>query len=176
MARMYAVDRRVYIGDEARPMYNASVFGMRLYYVPADDLPSIGRRRLLWQAAMVILFLVAFIGAGLKVWSTWWLVAAFAATPLPAALVGRWVTERYEPVSNPSVMRLVHQRVFQDREPLVAGLFCLALTFPDSARWIQRSGGHAALGVILVGAVLQITPAIIRSGDRKALEREGGAS
>jgi hypothetical protein len=33
---MYAVDRRIYTGDKARPMYNAAVFGMQLYYVPAD--------------------------------------------------------------------------------------------------------------------------------------------
>src|SRR5579864_1309871 len=57
MPRMFAVDRRIYIGDEGRPMYNAGVFGTDLY-VPADDLGAIGRRRWLSQAAALLLFLV----------------------------------------------------------------------------------------------------------------------
>jgi hypothetical protein len=66
MARICAVDRRVYIGEEARPMYNAAVFGMRLYYVPPDDLAALGRRRLLSQAAAEMFFAIAFIGVATR--------------------------------------------------------------------------------------------------------------
>lgn len=173
MARMYAVDRRVYIGDEARPMYNASVFGMALYYVSADDLTRLGRRRFLSQGAVVALFVAVAIGVARHTWSAWWIAGALLASPLASAFVGEWVRERYEAVTNPAVVSAVHQRMFQDNDPIVGVLLYFALTLPDTARWIQQSSGWSALGITTLAIVLQAIPRMVRAYERKRLQLDG---
>jgi hypothetical protein len=98
-----AVNSELFVGDEGRFIYCASLFHRQPYYIPADDIQALDRRRTWWLVAGFVTYLTTLAGAGLGIWSVWWCVVGIPALLLPSAAVGRWVRERYEPVSDPSI-------------------------------------------------------------------------
>jgi len=102
---MRVVDGELFIGDEARPIYYAGVFRRSPYYIPAEDVAELDRRRFWWRMAGFAIFAATIAGALTRRWNPWWCALGILALYLGPLSVARWVGRRYEHVSDPSIER-----------------------------------------------------------------------
>lgn len=91
-------------------------------------------------------------------------------------MAGRWVRERYQPVSNPAVFSLVHQRLFQDTDPAVAVLLYFALTLPETVKWLHGDVALPTLAIAMIAVALQLISRFVLWRERKSFPIEGHAS
>lgn len=156
---MRVIDGQLFIGDEGRFIYCAGLLNRQPYYIPADDIQALDRRRIWWSVGGFVTFLTTLGGAGLGIWSLWWCVVGIPALLLPSAAVARWVRERYEPVSDPSIAVDV-RRTGVLRGPTVgAAVFALVFAGLQSVSSLARhrtSAEFVLLSTLLVFQLVQI--------------------
>jgi hypothetical protein len=92
-------------------------------------------------------YLATLAGAALGMWSIWWCAVGIPALLLPPAAVARWVRERYEPVSDPSIA-LDARRTAVLRGPTV-GAVVFALVFAV-LQWMSSLGRQRSSSTYLL--------------------------
>jgi len=169
---MRLVSRQLYIGDEGRPIFNAGLFSPEPYYIPPDDVPTLDRRRLWLELSAFTAFTIALFGAAENFWSGWWSVAALFLVILAPVMTARWVRQRFEPVTNPSV-RLNVRRTAIMHAPTVGAAFTAIVVM--SGQWfsiaVQRRQWFTfalVTGVLLV----QVVTALAHARERREAEAE----
>jgi hypothetical protein len=153
---MRAVDGELFIGDEGRFIYYAGLFNRRPYYIPADDIQALDRRRTWWLVAGLVTYLAILAGAALDMWSIWWCAVGIPALLLQPAALARWVRERYEPVSDPSIAVDV-RRTSVLRGPTVgAAVFALVAAGLQSVSLLGRLRTSALIVLVSTGLVFPL--------------------
>jgi hypothetical protein len=136
---MRVVDRQLYIGDEARPIYLAGLFGKQPYYIPVDDVAALDQRRFWWTTASVVAFAVFVSGAAAGTWSIWWAVLGGLAPFGAPLIVAHWVRGRFEPVSDPSITSDVRRTAVLRGPTMGAALMMLVIgAMQSSLTWLDR--------------------------------------
>jgi len=169
---MRLVSRQLYIGDEGRPIFNAGLFSREPYYIPPDDVPALDRRRFWLELSAFAAFAIAIFGAAENFWSGWWSVGAVFLVPLAPLMTARWVRQRFEPVTDPSVRRDVRRTAIM-HAPTVGAAFTACVV--TSGQWLsiavqRRQWFTFALvtGVLLV----QVVTALTQARERREVEAE----
>lgn len=153
---MRAIDGELFIGDEGRFIYFAGLFHRQPYYIPADDIQALDRRRTWWLVAGLVTYLTTLAGAGLGLWSIWWFMVGIPALLLQPVVVARWVRERYEPVSDPSIAVDV-RRTSVLRGPTVgAAVFALVVAGLQSVSLLGRLRTSALIVLVSTGLVVNL--------------------
>lgn len=144
---MRVVDRELYIGDEGRPIYYAGVFRQQPYFVPFDDIPALDRRRFWWAIAGAVAFACIGIGAAAGAWSVWWCALGVLAQFASPIVVARWVAERFEPVSDPTITTDV-RRTAVLRGPTVGAMVMIVLTSGAAASLFLLDHSRRSLSIL----------------------------
>jgi hypothetical protein len=136
---MRVVDREVFIGDEGRPIFYAGVFRQQPYYVPFEDVPALDRRRFWWTISGFVVFGCSWIGAAAGAWSVWWCTLGVLATFVSPIVVANWVSERFDPVSDPTIATDVRRTAVLRGPTVGAMLMTVALSGAQlSLSWLDH--------------------------------------
>ena len=101
-------------------------------------------------------YLAILAGAALDVWSIWWCAVGIPALLLQPAALARWVRERYEPVSDPSIAVDV-RRTSVLRGPTVgAAVFALVAAGLQSVSLLGRLRTSALIVLVSTGLVFPL--------------------
>jgi hypothetical protein len=167
---MRIVDRRLFIGDEGRPIFYAGLFHRQPYYIPADDVETLNRRRFWTEALAFVVFLAAIGGAAVQVWSAWWCIVAFAGLFLTPSATERWVRQRYAPVTDPAVVRDVRQTSVLNGPTLGGALALFVLNVPQYFSWFASHRRGAFLAFVACMFVGQIVELLLVRRDRMSAD------
>lgn len=170
---MRLVSRQLYIGEEARPIFNAGLFRHEPYYIPPEDVPSLDRRRFGMEFVALAAISIAMVGAAQKLWSDWWLVGAVLLLLLAPVVTARWVRQRFQPVTDPSVRRDVRRTAILQAPSVRAAIFmCLVL----STQWLGIALGQhrewITFGLVSALMLIQVITALAQARERREVESE----
>jgi hypothetical protein len=169
---MRRVSPELYIGDEGRPIFNAGLFRHQAYYIPPDDVPALDRRRFWMQMTVSAMFFVALAGATEHLWSAWWAIAAFPAIFTAPAMMARWVRQRFEPVTNPSVTLDVRRTALMHSPTIGAAATAAGAS---ALSWASIAMNHRAwIPMILVVSLfaIQVISSARQSRERREVEAD----
>lgn len=169
------VSGRLYLADN-QFMYNTGFAGMRLYYVPDEEVQRLDRRTGRVEFGALCLMVIALLGAGLRAWSVWWFLPALAAPVLAApVLVGGSVRERYPAVTDPAIVRGVRRRVAMDHPPLWTALAMFLVTAPSLISGLSHKR-DIVFGFAVMALVTEVIRLLAGLRARRALREESPAS
>jgi hypothetical protein len=166
---MRIVDRRLFIGDEGRPIFYAGLFRRQPYYIPADDVPAVDRRRFWTEALALVIFLAVIGGAAMQVWSPWWSIVGFAGVLLAPSATERWVRERYVPVTDPAIVRDVRRTSVLNGPTLSGALALFVLTVPQYVSWFGRHRSDATLAFVACLFVWNVVEVLVVRRERASV-------
>ena len=157
---MRKVDGQLYVGDDGRLIHLAGILANEPYYIPFEDVPALDRRRLGWSLAGFLVYGGTILGAANGFWSGWWCVLGLLAIVAGPAIAARWVRERYESVTNPSVTLDVRRAALANGPTFGAALLMFFVTVPHTVSLLARYRNWIALTLVIGGFAAQLTQMI----------------
>lgn len=166
---MRKVDMQLYVGDDGRLIHLAGILGNKPYYVPFDEVPDLDRRRFGWSFVGFLVYGGTILGAATGLWGSWWCALGLLAILAGPEIAARWVRERYEPVTDPSVRLDLRRAALANGPTLGAAVLMFFATVPQMLSLLARYRNWIAFSLVLGGFLLNLVQMIRIKRERDEL-------